>query len=126
MEETTNNSASLEGRFKKYIKTNKIFDTLKDMRSREVYVTGAHTTQDDVFRFMSGVILSLSMTDGEDDLEYPNNIYEGLREYLETGKIIDELVGMRSRCSFVTGPRVSQEDIFIQLAGLIVKMGMDR
>ena len=125
MEETTNNSTPIEGRFKKYIKTNKIFDALKDMRSREVYVTGARVSQDDVFRFMSGVILTLSMTDGEDDLEYPNTIYEGLREYLETGKIIDELAGMRSRCSFVTGPRVSQEDVFVQMSGLIVKMGLN-
>lgn len=49
----------------------------------------------------------------------------GLKTKLDTDRILDELKGMKERGSIVSGPKVTQDDIYVQMTGLIVKLAME-
>lgn len=116
-----------EMNFRTYLKTKDIFSMLKYMRENELFCNGGSINEVIVFKQMKSVITSLALAD-DDVVEYiigPNEKENGIRNFIKTERIIEELTGMRDRRSFVSGAYVTQEDAYIQMTGLIVKLAME-
>lgn len=116
-----------EMEFKNYLRTEHVFDMLKHMRDNELFCNGRSINEVIIYKQMKSVISAMAVAD-DDVVEYiigPDEKVNGIKNFIETERILEELTGMRDRNSFVCGPFVTQDDVYIQMTGLIVKLAME-
>lgn len=113
--------------FRTYLRTESLMDILKYMRDNTLFCDGGNINEVILYRQMKCAIAAMAMAD-DDVTEYiigPDDKTNGIRNFIKVERIIEELTGMRDRRSFVHGTYVTQDDVYIQMTGLIVKLAME-
>lgn len=118
---------NIELNFRTYLRTESLMNMLKHMRDNSLFCMGGTINEVILYKQMKCIIDAMAIAD-DDVTEYiigPDDKTNGIRNFIKIERINEELTGMRDRRSFVCGVYVTQDDVYIQMTGLIVKLAME-